>query len=240
MQTQSKRYDSPSLWYEKHSGDWCLFNHSRIYIYGTKQSGTDYNQMGTYWRHFTPRGVLVYYIDFVCIAQRVAEINCVQSMPVELVSSLHYWLYSHPVSVSSAFEGAEPRELYRGKLPIKAVMSAVISQPISRPIMSGEGEVIRAEQYYPTICSLPPLGVSLLSAAVYLLYLAPVLSLPLLSTPPHRALSLSVNPLISSLYAAVWTDEPSLRDCLYCPGLIHHMWVCLSHSNQSLSHCKRE
>lgn len=66
----------------------------------------------------------------------------------------------------------------------------------------GEGEVKRAEQYYPTICSLPPLGVSLLSADVYLLYLAHVLSLTLVFHTPTSS-SLSVNPLISSLYSVV-------------------------------------
>lgn len=108
-----------------------------VYIYGSEQPGKESGQMGAYWKRFTPHGFLDCSIDYVCIAPRLAEINCMLSTPVELVSSPRQCRLSpHPVSISSAFEAAEPRELYRGKLTIKAIMSAVIS--ISQTIMSGK------------------------------------------------------------------------------------------------------
>lgn len=48
---------------------------------------------------------------------------------------------------------------------------------------------MREEQYYPTICSPPPLGLSPLSAAFSSLCWAHVLSHSF-STPPHGAFSL--------------------------------------------------
>lgn len=53
----------------------------------------------------------------------------------------------------------------------------------------GEGEVMRAEQYYPTICSLPPLGLSLVTGllSIYSIWLMCSLSF---STHPHLALPL--------------------------------------------------
>lgn len=94
----------------------------------------------------------------------------------------------------------------------------------------GEGEVMRTEQYYPTICSLPPLGLSLLSEllSIYSFWLVCSISLSI-HTPTLSFFS--VNPLISFIYSVVITVYSSTRESLYCLVLIHHIWVSLAYMN---------